>query len=95
MVAAGLAARPTVVSETEDTQRNAEAFPNLVLHTGNAELIRNLETANTVRPRGLLPHLHRSRRPAPYRAFVDTSTDPAGVTRDSSAEPNSIYRPAP
>ncbi|MET0835614.1 MAG: hypothetical protein ABWY97_02415, partial [Thermoleophilaceae bacterium] len=51
VLAAGLAARPTVVSETEDTQRNAEAFRNLVLHTGNPELIRNLETANTVRLR--------------------------------------------
>jgi hypothetical protein len=30
-----------------------------------------------------------------FCAFVDTSTDPAQVTRDSSAEPNSIYRPAP
>ena len=97
VIAAGLAARPTVVSETEDTERNAEAFRNLVLHTGNPELIRNLETANTVRLREdyFRTCIARDDRRRYFCAFVDTSTDPAQVTRDSSAEPNSIYRPAP
>jgi hypothetical protein len=97
VLAAGLAARPTVVSETEDTQRNAEAFRNLVLHTGNPELIRNLETANTVRLREdyFRTCIARDDRQRFFCAFVDTGTDPARVTPDSSAEPNSIYRPAP
>jgi hypothetical protein len=97
VLAAGLAARPTVVSETEDTQRNAEAFRNVVLHTGNAELIRNLETANTVRLREdyFRTCIARDDRRRYFCAFVDTGTDPAQVTLDSSAEPNSIYRPAP
>ncbi len=97
VIAAGLAARPTVVSETEDTQRNAEAFRNLVLHTGDAELIRNLETANTVRLREdyFRTCIARDDRRRYFCAFVDTGADPAQVTPDSSAEPNSIYRPAP
>jgi hypothetical protein len=49
VLAAGLAARPTVVSETEDTEANAKAFRSLILSRGDNELIRNLETANTVR----------------------------------------------
>ena len=97
VIAAGLAARPTVVSETEDTERNAEAFRALVIHTGNPELIRNLETANTVRLREdyFRTCIARDDRRRYFCAFVDTSRDPAQVTRDQSAEPNSIYRPAP
>jgi hypothetical protein len=97
VVAAGLAARPLVVSETEATQRNAEAFRALVLSSGHQELIRNLETANTIRLgedyfRTCIARDDRSRY---FCAFVDTSTDPAKLTRDASAEPNSVYRAAP
>jgi hypothetical protein len=97
VLVAGLAARPTVVSETEDTQRNAEAFRDLVLHTGNAELIRNLETANTVRLREdyFRTCIARDDRRRYFCAFVDTASDPVQVTRDSSAESNSVYRAAP
>ena len=38
-----------MVSETQDTERNAKAFRNLILSSGDSELIRNLETANTIR----------------------------------------------
>ena len=48
VVVAGLAARPLVVSETEETERNANAFRVFILDRGNQELIRNLETANTI-----------------------------------------------
>ena len=97
VLAAGLAARPTVVSETEDTERNAEAFRSLVLGTENPELIRNLETANTVRLREdyFRTCIARDDRRRHFCAFVDTSSDPPEVTRDRSAEPNSIYRAAP
>ena len=62
VVAAGLAARPTVVSETQDTEANAKAFRSLILRSGDMELIRNLETAEHRAPgRGLLPHLRRPR----------------------------------
>ena len=97
VLAAGLAARPTVVSETEDTQRNAEAFRAFVLGTGNAELIRNLETANTVRlgEDYFRTCIARDDRRRHFCAFVDTSTDPPDLTRDRSAESNSNYRAAP
>lgn len=97
VLAAGLAARPTVVSETEDTERNAKAFRQLVLHTQNAELIRNLETANTVRlgEDYFRTCISRDDRDRFFCAFVDTSSDPVQVTPDRSAEPNTNFRAAP
>ena len=50
--------RPTPRSEPPGSCRPSSQ------RSGDAELIRNLETANTRPPRrGLLPHLHRARRP--------------------------------
>jgi hypothetical protein len=97
VVAAGLAARPTVVSETEDTERNAQAFRRLVLHTQNPELIRNLETANTVRLSEdyFRTCVARDDRERFFCAFVDTSADRPRVTVDGSAESNSTFRAAP
>ncbi len=94
VLAAGLAARPTVVSETEDTERNAEAFRALVLRSGDQELIRNLETANTVRlgEDFFRTCVARDDRERFFCAFVDTSTDPPDVDVDGSAEPNSVYK---
>jgi hypothetical protein len=94
VLAAGLAARPTVVSETEDTEHNAEAFRALVLGTGDSELIRNLETANTVRLREdyFRTCIARDDRRHFFCAFIDTSHDPPRVQRDRSAEPNSAYK---
>jgi hypothetical protein len=94
VVAAGLAARPTVVSETEDTERNAKTFRDFILSTGDSELIRNLETANTVRLQEdyFRTCIARDDRRRYFCAFVDTSTDPARLQRDQSAEPNSAYK---
>jgi len=97
VLAAGLAARPLVVSETEATERNAEAFRDFVLSSGHEELIRNLETADTVRLdegyfRTCIALDDRDRH---FCAFVDTTRDPPRLIRDQSAEPNSIYRAAP
>jgi len=94
VLAAGLAARPTVVSETEDTERNAEAFRALILHSGDDELVRNLETANTIRLREdyFRTCVARDDRRHYFCAFVDTSHHPARVQPDQSAEPNSAYR---
>jgi hypothetical protein len=94
VVAAGLAARPTVVSETEDTEANAKAFRQLILHTDDAELIRNLETANTVRlgEDFFRTCVARDDRRHYFCAFVDTSRHPPDVDVDGSAEPNSVYK---
>ena len=94
VVAAGLAARPTVVSETEDTERNAQAFRSLVLSRGDPELIRNLETANTVRlgEDFFRTCVARDDRRHYFCAFIDTSKRPPDVDVDGSAEPNTIYK---
>jgi hypothetical protein len=94
VVAAGLATRPLVVSETEDTDANARAVRSYVLASGDGELIRNLETANTVRlgEDFFRTCVARDDRERYFCAFVDTSTDPPDVDVDASAEPNSVYR---
>jgi hypothetical protein len=94
VVAAGLAARPTVVSETEDTEANAKAFRALVLARGDQELIRNLETANTVRlgEDFFRTCIARDDREHYFCAFVDTSRKPPAVDVDGSAEPNSAFK---
>jgi hypothetical protein len=94
VLAAGLAARPTVVSETEDTQRNAEVFRALVLGHGDDELIRNLETANTVRlgEDFFRTCVARDDRERYFCVFIDTREDPPEVVVDDSAEPNTVYR---
>ena len=81
---------PTVVSETEDTERNAKAFRSLILSRGDEELIRNLETANTVRlgEDFFRTCVARDDRQRYFCAFIDTSKDP-DVDVDPSAEPNS------
>lgn len=94
VVAAGLAARPTVVSETEDTERNANAFRALILRSGDDELIRNLETANTIRlgEDFFRTCVARDDRERYFCAFVDTSRHPPDVDVDGSAEPNSAFK---
>jgi hypothetical protein len=94
VLAAGLAARPTVVSETEDTEANAKAFRALILNSGDKELIRNLETANTVRlgEDFFRTCVARDDRERYFCAFVDTSKSPPDVDVDGSAEPNSAFK---
>jgi hypothetical protein len=95
IVAAGLATRPLVVSETENTEENARAVRDYVLRSGDAELIRNLETANTIRLedgsfRTCISRDDRSRR---FCMFVDPTEEPTTAKRDPSSEPNSAYKP--
>jgi hypothetical protein len=94
VIAAGLAARPTVVSETQDTEANAKAFRALIMNSGDDELIRNLETANTVRlgQDFFRTCVARDDREHYFCAFVDTSRHPPDVDVDRSAEPNSAYK---
>ena len=94
IVVAGLASRPIIVSETEDTERNAEAFRALILRRGEEELVRNLETANTIRlgEDFFRTCVARDERDRYFCAFIDTSKRPPDVDVDGSAEPNSVYR---
>jgi hypothetical protein len=83
-----------VVSETEDTEENARAVRDYVLGSGNEELVRNLETANTIRlAEGYFRTcIARDDRRRHFCLFVDTNEQPTDITRDPSAEPNSAYK---
>jgi len=92
VLAAGLAARPVVVSETKDTERAAFALIHYIERSGNEELIRNRDTAQTAR---LSDDFFRTcvRRDDERRYFcflIDTSREPVRIDRDPSALPNQI-----
>jgi hypothetical protein len=96
LVVAGLGNRPLIVSETKATETNARLVREYVLNHGNAEMKRNLETANTARLasnffRTCIANDHRTRY---WCFFVDTKVDPAKLTRDTDARPNSLVAPA-
>lgn len=95
VIAAGLAARPVVVSETESTERNAWAVRDYVLHSGDPELVRNMETANTIRlTEGYYRTcIARDDRRRYFCLFVDTRKRPVEVVRDRDARPNSEFKP--
>jgi hypothetical protein len=94
VLVSGLAARPTVVSETEDTEANARAVRDHVLRSGDDELVRNLETANTIRLEEdyFRTCIARDDRDRYACFFVHTDESPPRVARDPSQEPNSVYR---
>jgi hypothetical protein len=94
VVAAGLAARPTVVSETKESERNAKAFRSFILRRGDDELIRNLETANTIELGDAFFRtcVARDDRERYFCTLIDASKDPPDIDVDPSAEPNSVYR---
>jgi len=94
VVAAGLAARPTVVSETKESERNARAFRSFILRRGDDELIRNLETANTIELGDAFFRtcVARDDRERYFCTLIDASKDPPDIDVDPSAEPNSVYR---
>jgi hypothetical protein len=93
-IAAGLGNRPVMVSETEATETNARVVRDFVEHTRSDELIRNLETANTVRlGEGYFRTcIARDDRERFFCLLVDTKKDPPEVVKDPSAEPNTVYR---
>lgn len=88
--AAGLAARPLVVAETDARERAANAILHVVDNSGNAELIRNKETAQTVRLgdgyfRTCIAHDDRRKF---WCYFIDANKRPVEVVRDPSGLPN-------
>jgi hypothetical protein len=96
LVVVGLGNRPLIVSETKATQTNAQLVRDYVLNHGNAEMKRNLETANTARLasnffRTCIANDHRTRY---WCFFVDTKADPAKLSVDRDTRPNSIVAPA-
>jgi hypothetical protein len=94
LVAAGLAARPLIVSETEDTEANARAVRAHVLARAPAEARRNVDSANTIR---VAPDLFRTcvaldDRSRAYCVWVDTATDPPVVRRDPNQQTNADFQ---
>jgi hypothetical protein len=92
VLALGLAARPVVVSETEDTERAAFALIHYIERSGNEELIRNRDSAQTERK---ADDFFRTciRRDDPRRYFcflIDTSRERVRIVRDPSALPNGV-----
>ena len=91
--ASGLANRPVVVSETEDTEEVGRQLRAYVERSGSQELRRNLETANTIRLSDgyFRVCIARDDRRRNVCLFVDTGKDPTEVRRDPSAEPNAGF----
>jgi hypothetical protein len=95
LVAAGLAARPLIVSETEDTERNAQLVREHVLTQAPHEIQRNLETANTVKLEDgyFRTCVNYDERDRAYCLFVDVDAEPPVVRPDPSTLPNQEFKP--
>jgi hypothetical protein len=94
VLAAGLGSREVVVSDTNATTENAHVVKRYVERSGNPELIRNLDTADTIRLakgyfRTCIALDDRSRH---FCMFVDTNKKPAELKLDPSGVPNSDFR---
>ena len=89
----GLANRPVIVSETEATEEVGRQLRAYVDHSGDEELRRNLETANTVRlSEGFFRAcIARDDRRRFACLLIDTEKEPTEVRRDPSEEPNASF----
>ncbi len=92
-VVSGLANRPVIVSETEATEEVGRQLRAYVDHSGDEELRRNLETANTVRlGKGFFRAcIARDDRRRFACLLIDTDKKPTEVRRDPSQEPNAKF----
>jgi hypothetical protein len=92
VIAAGLAARPTVVAETDERERAAKELYRFVEAHGSAELRRNLEASDTARLgeayyRSCIPDDERERWTC---FFLDSRGEDTTLVRDPSQEPNRV-----
>jgi hypothetical protein len=92
VLAAGLAARPTVIAETDAKEEAARAIHAHIQASGDPELIRNEETAHAARLADgyFRICIARDDRESFSCFFVDTNRDPTRVLQDPSQEPNEI-----
>jgi hypothetical protein len=92
VLAAGLAARPTVIAETDAKEEAARAIHAHIQRSGDPELVRNEETAHAARLADGLFRIciARDDRERFTCFIVDTNEDPTRIDRDRSAEPNEI-----
>lgn len=94
LLVAGIAARPLIVSETRDTERNAELVRDHVLTEAPHEVQRNLDTANTVKLEDgyFRTCVNYDARDRAYCLFVDVDAEPPVVRRDPSTIPNQEWK---
>ncbi len=95
LATAGLASRPLTVNETEKLERNAELFADYVRDEAPPEIVRNVDTANTIRLeegyfRTCVNYDDRTRV---WCAFIDVDREPPLVRRDPSTLPNQEFKP--
>jgi hypothetical protein len=91
-LAAGLAARPTIVVETNQRERAAKLLEDYVEAHGDRELRRNLEASDTRRYadgyyRSCIPHDDRERATC---FFIDVRKKKSRFDRDPSQVPNPL-----
>lgn len=90
LFAAGLAAKPVVVAETEEKERAAEELYRYITGHGTPELRRNLEASDMQRQgddyfRACIPHDDRDERTC---YLLDVRTRDVKIDEDPSALPN-------
>jgi hypothetical protein len=95
LIVAGLAARPLIVSETRETERNAELVRDHVVAEAPHEIQRNIDTANTVKLEDgyFRTCVNYDERDRAYCVFVDVDAEPPVVRRDPSTLPNQEFKP--
>ena len=95
LLTTGIASRPVNVNETEKLERNGELFREFVLQEAPHEIVRNLDTANTIRlEEGLFRTcVNYDDRSRVWCAFVDVDAEPPTVTKDPSTLPNQEFKP--
>lgn len=95
LLIAGLASQPLKVNETEKLERNAELFSDFVADKAPPEIVRNVDTANTIRLeegyfRTCVNYDDRTRV---WCAFIDVDSEPPVVRKDPSTLPNQEFKP--
>jgi hypothetical protein len=95
VLAAGLGSREVVVADTNATEKNAQLVRHYVQHSGDPELIRNIETANTFKlGEGYFRTcIARDNRRTYFCLLVNTTKHPARMLRDPSTAPNPRVSP--
>ncbi len=91
----GVANRPLKVNETERLERNADLFSDFVRQEAPDEIVRNIETANTIRIEDgyFRTCVNYDDRTRVWCAFIDVDSKPPLVRKDPSTLPNQEFKP--
>jgi hypothetical protein len=94
LIAAGLAARPLVIAETEDRERQVELLQDYVHTDAPPEIRANADIANTIKLEdGLFRScINYNDRTRVWCVFIDVDAEPPTVTKDPSTLPNQEFK---